>query len=273
MKPSGARREPRDGRTLQLRQRDDPVDLEPALARTDLDQPRLRDLAVDRADHLDPVLGEQLRGGLAGALTEHRQGRVLGREDRDRHLDVHVVGALRGHHRQLVDRQRPGHRCGHHERQPLDVAVLDVLDQAVQERRRDDCRRSSAHARSGGGCARRGRAAARRSAAALRTRCARSCQRDRRLRTRPRAVPRRCPARSLAAGSAAPVRYANGSRTVIGRYTNSGFGASSFTAIRSPARSRSASAPSSPATPPPAISTLNVSGAAVMLGSLSLQRS
>ena len=47
-------------------------------------------------------------------------------------LDPHVVGASGGHQRELIQRQRPGHPPGRHERQAVNVAALDVLDQAVQ---------------------------------------------------------------------------------------------------------------------------------------------
>ena len=55
-------------------------------------------------------------------------GVIIGR----RELDIHVIGASGGHQRELVQRQRPRHPSWSHKGDAVDVAPLDVLDEAVQ---------------------------------------------------------------------------------------------------------------------------------------------
>ena len=76
---------------------------------------------------------KQLGDAFARGRAEDRERAVLGRDDRGGELDPHVVGAPGHHQRELIQRQRPGHPSGRHERQAVDVAALDVLDQAVQD--------------------------------------------------------------------------------------------------------------------------------------------
>ena len=58
-------------------------------------------------------------------------GAVLRRDDRRGELDAHVVGAGGRHQRELIQRQLPRQARGRDERDALDVAPLDVLDQPV----------------------------------------------------------------------------------------------------------------------------------------------
>ena len=79
-----------------------------------------------------PVLHEQPLDRAARLRSEHRERRILGGGQRDRHVDVHVVGAAGGHQREFVKRQWPRHRRWADERQLVNIASLDVLDQSVE---------------------------------------------------------------------------------------------------------------------------------------------
>ncbi len=117
---------------VQLGQRDHPVDPQTAIAGGDHHLPRARHLHVRGVDRLDVRVPEQLGDGVARRGAEDRQRTVLWRDDRRRELDAHVGCAPGGHQRELIQRQRPGHAVRRHEREAVDVAALDVLDQAVQ---------------------------------------------------------------------------------------------------------------------------------------------
>ena len=86
-------------------------------------------LAVGAREHRDPGLGEQRGDGGRGPLAEDRQWLLLGRDDADRQLDVHLIRAGGRHQRELIDRQRPGHARRDHEREVVDVAAVDILEQ------------------------------------------------------------------------------------------------------------------------------------------------
>ena len=119
--------------TVKLGHRDDPIRLKVPRTRTDRDVTRLGNLAVGRGDRRDPVVLQQLPHGVARAAAEDRQRRVLGRRDRDRQLDVHVLSPRGCHQRKLVDRQRPSHPPRGDERQTTHITTLNVLNQPVQQ--------------------------------------------------------------------------------------------------------------------------------------------
>jgi len=60
------------------------------------------------------------------------RGRSLGGDEGDLQLGAGFIRPLGGHQSKLVQRQRPCRRPRSHERQPLDIAALDILDQAVE---------------------------------------------------------------------------------------------------------------------------------------------
>ena len=128
-----AERDPAHARAIELGQRDHPVDLQALVSWADHELAAPWDLGVGRVDRVDVGTTEQLGDGRAGGRAEDRQRAVLGRDERDRELDVHVVGAPGGHQRELVQRHRPGHAAGRDEGHAVDVAALDVLDDPVQE--------------------------------------------------------------------------------------------------------------------------------------------
>jgi hypothetical protein len=72
------------------------------------------------------------RHGAGGLGAEHGQRRALGGDDRDPDADAHGERPLRGHQRQLVERQRPAALRRHDEGDAVHVAALDVLDHAAE---------------------------------------------------------------------------------------------------------------------------------------------
>ena len=68
----------------------------------------------------------------ARAVAKYGQRIVLGRDDRDRQLGVHLAGSAGGHQGEFVDRQRPRERSGDHERDVVQIAAFDVLDHSVE---------------------------------------------------------------------------------------------------------------------------------------------
>ena len=121
--------------------------------------------------------------------------------------DVHALGALGGHQRELVERQRPDRADGLDERELAGVAALDVLDDPVVGWRRPRRRGRSRRARTPRPAAHRPRPAARRTRRAVRRRCERPARRGRPTPASPvvhSASQSRCDA--AAAGSAAAAR-------------------------------------------------------------------
>lgn len=90
------------------------------------------DLGERRAVEGDSGVAQQPRHVAGDAVAQERQWRDLRADDRDVHGRVHVVRAVGGLQRELVQREWPERlrRCD--EGDLLGVALLDVLDEAAQ---------------------------------------------------------------------------------------------------------------------------------------------
>ena len=128
--PVGVGGQPGNARAFEARQGDDAVDLQQIAAQRD---PAGRDdVRVGRGVQDDAGLGQQPGDLTRGVGAEDRQRRRLGRHDVELERGAHLIRALGEHQRELVERQRPGAAGRDDERDPADVALLDVLDDAVQ---------------------------------------------------------------------------------------------------------------------------------------------
>ena len=95
---------------------------------------------VARADDVCGCAGVQRDGGLleqplhrfGRAAAERLQRPLVGRDERDLARGVHAEGALGGHERELVERQRPRRPVGLDEHEAGDVTALDVLHDPVE---------------------------------------------------------------------------------------------------------------------------------------------
>ena len=85
-----------------------------------------------RAMEDDAGVAQQPRQPVGDPGPEHRQRRLLRAHDRDLDLGIHVVSAVGGHERELVQRQRPERLPRGHERDLAHVALLDVLHEPAQ---------------------------------------------------------------------------------------------------------------------------------------------
>ena len=79
----------------------------------------------------DPGRVEQVSHVARDLGPEQLERHCLEGHERQLDLGAHVVGALGRHEGQLVERQGPRDAGGDDERDPLHVAVLDVLDEPV----------------------------------------------------------------------------------------------------------------------------------------------
>ena len=120
--------------------------------------------------------------------------------------DVHAVGPLRGHQRELVERQRPDRADRLDEGESAGVAPLDVLHDPVVDGVRVGVAEASRRARRHRPAWHRPRSAARRTRRACPRRCARPGRRGRPTPACPGSTRRRSRARSGAAGSAVAAR-------------------------------------------------------------------
>ena len=128
----GVARDTRDVQSLQPRQADDAVDVDPPAAGID-DQVAVLDGGVGGSDELDAGAVEELGDGVARRSAEDRDRPVLGgHEDDLEAIGAHRPRLARRHQRELVERQRPGRLVRHHERDALGVALLRVAEQPVQ---------------------------------------------------------------------------------------------------------------------------------------------
>ena len=232
-----------------------------AVAGADHDLTLLGDLGVGVRDRLDLRLRQQLGDALAGALAEDRQRLCLGRDDRDRELHVHVVGPSGRHQRELVQRQRPGHAPRSDEGEARRRSRARRPGSARAASRPSCGRRSSSRACSARRCARPSAStSASYSSCCVAARCARRAARGRPSELVADQLGADVAERSARAGSGAR----RGRRTARAR-SSGGRRTPRWGRSRSSARGRprarfSASAVSSAATPPPAISTRNFSG-------------
>ena len=136
MKPRASGGKPRQSGPDRPRQRDDSLGVERPLAGVK-DEPTgiLRVL-----DDVDAGLGLHARllevvAHCHGCLrAEQPQRRVLWGVDGHLHVVVsHAPGLPGGHQRQLVGGQGPGHPRRHDERHPLEVALVEVAQQAAEQ--------------------------------------------------------------------------------------------------------------------------------------------
>lgn len=118
-------------RALEVGQRHDSAGPHPLAARAQ-GQLAVGELGAGGAVERDPGVAQQQRERIRDPRPEHRERRGLGTDDRDVDVDVHVEGAMGRHKRELVERKRPARRCRSHERDLLDVALLDILHEAAQ---------------------------------------------------------------------------------------------------------------------------------------------
>ena len=91
------------------------------------------DLGADAADEGDPALGQQLADRGAGLRAEQRERPVLGRDERQlRVVDAHRPRVVGHEQRELIGGQRPGHLRRDDEREALEIALLEVGQDAVE---------------------------------------------------------------------------------------------------------------------------------------------
>ncbi len=133
MKPSCPKRDASHWRAVELGQRDHAIDVQPPVAWVDDHLAHLGNFGVGGVDRPDFRPLEELADATARARPEDRQRAVLRGDDSHLKLHLHVIGAPGGHQRELIQRQRPRHPAGRDEHEALDVAGLDVLDDAVQD--------------------------------------------------------------------------------------------------------------------------------------------
>ena len=127
-----AERDAADLGAVELGQGDDPLRSQRAFARVDQYLSARRDLGVGGAQHLHVRIRQPLGHRCARARAEDRQRGVLRGDQSRAQLDVHVVGPPRGHQRELVEGQRPGHAPRGDEGDALHVTVLHVPDQPLE---------------------------------------------------------------------------------------------------------------------------------------------
>ena len=88
-----------------------------------LDRPALR-------EQLDAALGEQILDLLRRRFAEDLQWGVLGGDENELRVRADILQPVRGHQRQLVERQQPADAARSREDQPAGESPLDVVEEA-----------------------------------------------------------------------------------------------------------------------------------------------
>ena len=128
---AGARK-PADRRPGDARHGDDSLVLEVDVLRLDDEGALGRNLRERIRVQLHTGARQSVRDHLADRHAEHREWAPLGRHERELEVaNIHALGTLRGHQRQLVQRQRPDGPDRLHECELARVAGLDVLHDSV----------------------------------------------------------------------------------------------------------------------------------------------